>query len=400
MSPALPPPTATPPPARTPPPTGPAPSDHGAGGQPHRPLLVTGQPELLERLLRLTDAAAVEPTVALDPSTVRQGWVSAPLVVVGMDRAAACLAAGLPPRPRLVLIGDRTANKRVWEYGADLGADHVLFLPAAAGWLTAAFAEFCDADRTPCATIGVVAGRRGSGSSTLSVALALAALRNDLRTMLIDADPRGGGLEPGFTCLIPAVRDGGGKLGIDPGAGLPAGGERRGELSVITWDEQAGPELSSLAMTDLLATAHATSDLAVVDLPWQPDDAAAVAVAACRTVLLLVRANPQSVMTARRVATAISRHCADVRAVIRLDGTPPPGAGSSDAAPSDAGSHASASGRPPAQPQTPEQVGHALGVPVAGVLAGVPSAFDDQLLTALGLLDVRSAGGSGSGARP
>ncbi|MCM3886313.1 septum site-determining protein Ssd [Frankia sp. R82] len=393
MSPALPPPTA-PPIGVPPPPSGAPPSGVGADEQLHRPLLVTDRSELLDDLLRLTEAAGVSPTVAVEPSAVRRGWVTAPIVVVGMDRAAACLAAGLPPRPRLVLVGDEATDHRVWSYGSGLGADHVIFLPAAAAWLTAAFAELGNADRAPCATIGVVAGRRGSGSSTLSVALALAALRNDRRTMLIDADPRGGGLGPGFTRLVPAVREGGGDPGIGSPAAPSADGEHRGELSVITWDEQTGPELSPLAMTDLLSTAHATSDLAVVDLPWQLDAAATVAVTACRTVLVLLRANPHSVATAQRVVATIDRHCTDVRAVVRLDDTPPSKASRSGASASPAAPRRSS------KPLTPERVGRALGVPVAGVLLAAPDPFDDRLLAELGLLDVRPVGGSGSGARP
>ncbi|MCL9761869.1 septum site-determining protein Ssd [Frankia sp. AiPa1] len=382
MSPALPPPTTTPPPGAhsptgAPPPIGsPPPSDRGGDEQPHRPLLVTSRPDLLDDLLRMTVVAGVSATVAVEPAAVRRSWVQAPLVVVGMDRASACLAAGLPPRPQVILVGDETTDSRVWSYGTRLGADHVIFLPAAESWLTGIFAELGGACRSPCVTIGVVAGRRGSGSSTLSVALALAALRNELRTMLVDADPRGGGLGPGFARLLPGADASPSHYGPRALRGADAASlpdqTHRGELSVITWDEATGPEISPLAMTELLSTARATSDLAVFDLPWQPDASAAMAVAACRTMLIVLAADPQAVTTARRVRATIARHCADIRAVIRLDDTPM---------------------------RDPAQIGKALGVPVAAVLPEGATAFDDQLLAALDLVDLPSAGGRGPGTR-
>ncbi len=350
-----------------------------------RPLLVTGAPDLLDDLLRLAEAAGVNATVATDPVAVHRAWARAPLVVVCMDRAEACVAAGLPRRPHVVLVGDQVEDRRVWSAGSRLGADHVVFLPAAESWLVRTLAEFGGPGRRVSTTIGVVAGRRGSGASTLSAALALAGQRHGLDTMLVDADPRGSGLGTAFARLIPAVE--GAPHHQPQPAGRPAASGNTpggyGELSVVYWDQECGPELPTAAMETLLATARSTADLVIVDLPWQPDPAAVLALENCRTTLVVLRADPPSIPTARRVCSVVQRRCGDVRAVVRT-------ASSAEL--------------------TPVKVGELLGTPLAGVITdgidpagSVPSQghrgpdaaqpptpippLGDRLLAGLGILD-------------
>ncbi|MCL9796511.1 septum site-determining protein Ssd [Frankia sp. AgKG'84/4] len=356
-----------------------------ARGPADRPLLVTGAPDLLDDLLRLAEVAGVNATVATDPVAVHRAWARAPLVIVCMDRAEACVAAGLPYRPHVVLVGDQVEDRRVWSAGARLGADHVVFLPAAESWLVRTLAEFGGPTRRASTTIGVVAGRRGSGASTLSAALALAGQRHGLDTMLVDADPRGSGLGTAFARLMPAVegtpRDHPRPTGRPAASGNPPAGY--GELSVVYWDQECGPELPTAAMETLLTTASSTADLVIIDLPWQPDPAAALALEACRTTLVVLRADPPSIPTARRVCSVVQRRCRDVRTVVRTV---------SSAA------------------LTPAKVSALLGAPLAGVITdgtdpagSVPSQSDpspgaarppapgpplgDRLLAGLGILD-------------
>ncbi|WP_136448118.1 hypothetical protein [Candidatus Frankia alpina] len=112
-----------------------------ADGRGARPLLVTSAPDLLDDLLRLAAAADVTTTVATELGALRRAWAVAPLVVVGMDRAEACIAAGLPLRPHVVLVGGHVEDGRVWSAGARIGADHVIFLPEAEPWLIDVFSD-------------------------------------------------------------------------------------------------------------------------------------------------------------------------------------------------------------------------------------------------------------------
>ncbi len=129
-------------------------------------------------------------------------------------------------------------------------------------------------------------------------------------------------------------------------------------------------------MATLLSTARSTSDLVVIDLPWQQDPAATLTLDSCRTALVVLRADLASVMAAERVCTVVGRRCPDVQAVVR---------------------------RRPSAGIAPAAVSEMLGVPLAGVIAdarqpaatagtgaardaAAPGPLGDRLLARLGLL--------------
>jgi hypothetical protein len=110
----------------------------GVAGRPH-PLIVTGDPDLLDELLRLTAEAGLVADVAPDPVAARRHYERAGLVLVGMDSASACARAGLPRRTGVVLVTTHRpapAGAPEWRLAEALGADHVVALPTGAAWLT------------------------------------------------------------------------------------------------------------------------------------------------------------------------------------------------------------------------------------------------------------------------
>lgn len=157
-----------------------------------RPLVVTDAPDLLDDLLRLAAAAGAAVTVAPTARAASRYWASAPLVVVGADRAAACVAAGLPERSDIVLVGTDVDDHRTWNLALLLNAEHVIFLPEAEAWLVNLLSRAADAARRRSRTVGVLGGRGGVGSTTLAVALARAGLRRGVRSVLLEVDPFGG----------------------------------------------------------------------------------------------------------------------------------------------------------------------------------------------------------------
>src|SRR4030095_16119635 len=130
---------------------------------------------LLDDLLRLAAASCVDVDVAPDPIGARASWAAAPLVVVGASVGAECAGARLPRRSGVVLAvrgraPDRSCvdggeppgggafsgggvsprlggspgsgvadgalgDDEIWRMAGDLGAEHVVFLPAAESWL-------------------------------------------------------------------------------------------------------------------------------------------------------------------------------------------------------------------------------------------------------------------------
>ena len=61
-----------------------------------RPLLVTADPHLREEVLNVARRSGADIDVAPDPITARDRFGSAPLVLVGVDRAESCVRARLP----------------------------------------------------------------------------------------------------------------------------------------------------------------------------------------------------------------------------------------------------------------------------------------------------------------
>ncbi|MCU1603480.1 MAG: helicase/secretion neighborhood CpaE-like protein, partial [Frankiales bacterium] len=170
-----------------------------------RPLILTADPFALDDLLRLAAAAGVEVDVAAHPGEARRSWAAAPLVVIGPDQLEACAQARLGRRGGVLALGADLDDAGIWRRAVDVGAERVVFLPDAEPWLVQAFAEAVEASDRAGLVVAVLGGRGGAGATTLAVALAQAGARRDLRTLLVDGDPLGGGVD-----LVLGAEDAGG----------------------------------------------------------------------------------------------------------------------------------------------------------------------------------------------
>ncbi|RKN48418.1 septum site-determining protein Ssd [Micromonospora endolithica] len=285
------------------------------------PLIVTSDEELLDDLLRLAAASGVEAEVAADPAGARSRWPAAPLVLLGSDQAHPCLCARLPHRPRLVLVGRSGEFDPGWEVADLVGAEHVAVLPAAEPWLVDRLAE-CGADDSAgeARLVAVLGGRGGAGASVLAGGLAVTAARSRLRTLLVDADPLGGGLDLvlGWEQLDglrwPALTDAEGR--VDAPA-LVRALPRRGDLVMLSWDRGDPLPLPAEAMAATLAAARRGRDFVVVDLPRRLDDAAVTALQSVDRAFVVVPAELRATAAAARVVAAAAPHCADLAVIVR-----------------------------------------------------------------------------------
>ncbi|WBB77927.1 CpaE-like family protein [Micromonospora sp. WMMD882] len=285
------------------------------------PLIVTSDDDLLDDLLRLAAAGGAEVEVAADPAAARSRWTPAPLVLVGGDQAQGCLRARLPRRSRLVLVGRSGAGDPGWEVAELIGAEHVAMLPAAEPWIVDQFAESVPPHTTNAGrVVAVLGGRGGAGASVFAGGLAVTAARARLRTLLVDADPLGGGLDLvlGWEQLAglrwPALTDADGR--VDPPA-LVQALPNRGDLVVLSWDRGDLLPLPAPAMAATLDAARRGRDLVVVDLPRQLDDAAVIALQAADQAFVIVPAELRATAAATRVVAAAAPHCATLSVVVR-----------------------------------------------------------------------------------
>src|SRR5882724_11168651 len=134
---------------------------------PRLPLVVTGDPDLLDDLLRLAAAGGSEVDVAADPAAARPRYAAAPLVVIGLDQLEPCLRARLPRRSRVIVTARGPVSTTDYEVADRLGVEHVTVLPLAEPWVVDRFAERFD-PATAGRILAVIGGRGGAGASILA----------------------------------------------------------------------------------------------------------------------------------------------------------------------------------------------------------------------------------------
>lgn len=282
------------------------------------PLIVTEDLGLLDDLLRLCAAAGVEPDVHHRVPERRASWTDPPLVLVGDDVAARC--RGAVRRPGTLLIGRDQGDPGLWRLAVEIGAESVLSLPGAESLLVDRLADAAEGADRPALTVGVVGGRGGAGASTLACGLALAAARAGHRTLLVDGDPLGGGLD----VLLGGEREEGRRWPDFAGSkGRLAGGALEESLPsvrgvrVLSWGREPAVPVPPEAVRSVLAAARRRGGVVVVDLPRGTDPPAGEALAQLDLGLLVVPGELRAVAAAHRMVSTIGPAVRDLRAVVR-----------------------------------------------------------------------------------
>ncbi|WP_084500375.1 septum site-determining protein Ssd [Brevibacterium album] len=273
-----------------------------------RIALISQLPSLMEQCAALADGAGIRLDV-LAPSG--GGWQDAVLVLLGEDIV-------LPPAgitAPTALIGTSAAD--AWTAAARVGAEHVAVLPEAAEWLSQRMIAAVEPPVAPGTTVGVVPGCGGAGASVLAAALAMRGSREGLRTVLVDADPLGGGID-----LL---------LGAESASGLrwPDLAESKGRLrpstlvhalpqaegvSLLSWDRTTAAEHSADVFDSVLAAAQQAFDFVVVDLPRH---SALDSARACHHLVLVVPGRVRAAVGAARVAARLRGVHAGTGIVVR-----------------------------------------------------------------------------------
>ncbi|HEX3005353.1 MAG TPA: septum site-determining protein Ssd [Angustibacter sp.] len=289
----------------------------------------TTDTSLADELQRLAAAAAVTLTVQPElPAAVH--WPRG-LVLVGADLASAAGRRRRPAARELVLValdlddGVRSwgGEARLWQDAVAAGAEQVALLPQATEWLLARLARA--AEPTAAArVIGVVGGCGGAGASVLAAALAVVAAGRGRRTLLVDADALGGGID-----LLVGLDDVAGLRWADlatargrlPGVNLHASLPRAGAMAVLGWGRGEPVDLRPAAVDAVLDAGRRAHDLVVVDLPRSLDAVTQTALARVDELLVVLPARLRAVAAASQVVAAFGAEDAVSAAVVRtVDG--------------------------------------------------------------------------------
>lgn len=277
-----------------------------------RIVVLTQLASLAEHCAALAEGIGIELDIRA-PSA--GGWQDAVLVLLGEDVAQPPAVVGVPT----VLIA-AADDPDVWAHAARLGVDNVAVLPAGAEWLTQRMIHAVEPPGMPASTCAVVAGSGGAGASVLACALARQAAAAGISTVLLDADPLGGGLDLVLGCESaqglrwPALAASRGRL--RPSTLLHAL-PQTGNLAVLSWDREGREELDGEVFDAVLAAAQQAFEFVVVDVPRH---ASVDRAKACHHIALVTPARVRAAVAAARVARSLEAVHSSVGLVVRESG--------------------------------------------------------------------------------
>jgi secretion/DNA translocation related CpaE-like protein len=268
------------------------------------PLLVSADPLLVADVHRLCAAAGVVPEVVRDPAHAMRLWASAPVVLVGADIATVLAAASPPRRQRVHVLGRSPVGDTMFRDALGVGAETVAGLPASETWLVELLTDVGDGGAAPGVTIGVIGGSGGAGATVFAAAMAQMASAAG-RTLLVDADPIGAGVD-----RVLGLEDSDGirwdsmlqTTGRLSSRSLREALPRSGQLSVLTWPTDRPASLQAFAMREVLSAGRRGFDAVVVDLPRHRDSVIDEAISRCDHVVLVSTLTVPGVTAAARVA--------------------------------------------------------------------------------------------------
>jgi len=278
-------------------------------------LLLTRDRALADHVAALAEAAGA---ALLVRAAVPGRAGEAPLTLIGQD-VAADLPAGHRGGVLVVRAEGADPPEGVWRQAVQIGADRVAVLPEAEPWL---LEELADAARTGPASriVAVLPGSGGAGASTLAVALAVTAAHRGARSVLLDVDPLGGGLDlalgldrvPGLRW--PDVPSGPGRW--PPGLVTTALPEIGG-VRVLACSRDEPVPLRPDRVGAAVDAAARESDLVVVDLPRQVTATEVEVLSRSSVALVVVAAEVRAAAAAAQLSAAAGLLGPELRVVVR-----------------------------------------------------------------------------------
>ncbi|MGZ0149247.1 septum site-determining protein Ssd [Kribbella sp. WER1] len=282
--------------------------------------MATTDEALLEDFLRLAAAASVTPQLEHNLSDLRRDWQSGSLVVIGRDLAEPLARLQPAHRAGVIVVGSAADGDDLYRSAFDIGADLVCRLPADEPLLAGKLADALDGTTCAAMTLAFVGGCGGAGSTTLAAAVAVLGNRRGFRTMLIDGDPLGGGIE----LALGIERDPGDRWpkllnasGRVSAAALRSALPSVDRLTVLSWDQSDVTVLPPDTMGSVIGAAQRSTDLVVLDLPRRADPAVEEGFIRSTATLLVVPCDVRSVAAAKRLSGPLRSVAGDLRVVAR-----------------------------------------------------------------------------------
>ncbi|GAA1238190.1 hypothetical protein GCM10009676_23450 [Prauserella halophila] len=311
------------------------PATRAAADPGRRPLVVARDGRVLDEIRR--HAAAVDCDLVLVPDLdeAEPYWRDAPLVLV--DEEVAPSAQVRPRRSDVVLVCGGKPPQSMWRRAFLLGAREVVTLPDTDGVLLTSLADVVEepsADRGR--VVAVLGGRGGAGASVLAAAVSVCAARSGGRSVLIDCDPLGGGIDLVLGAELqdgarwPDVRVQGGRVAMSAlDDALPVTGPSDGPVSLLSCDRD-GPGPAPDTIEAVLRAGVRAGRTVVCDLPREPGPCGQSVLTIADLVVIVVPAELRACAAASRVLERIGDAHSRTRVLVR--GPSPDGLSARDVA--------------------------------------------------------------------
>jgi secretion/DNA translocation related CpaE-like protein len=289
----------------------------GTGGA--RGLLAfVASPALRDEVDRIAAAVGVRVVHAGTSPITRKTWSAAAAIVLDEAAADGCARAGLPRRAHIVVVTDSEPASATWAAAVEVGARHVLRLPAQERDLVRELADAGESARGEGAlgdVVAVIGGRGGAGASLFAAALAHVATE----PLLVDLDPWGGGIDllmggetaPGVRWPDLALQ--GGRLNWS--AVREALPRHRG-ICMLS-GTRFGYELDAVAVDAVVDAGRRGGATVVCDLPRRLTDAAQTALDTADLVVLVSPCDVRACAATATIAAVLTGINPNVGLVVR-----------------------------------------------------------------------------------
>lgn len=296
----------------------------------NRPVAFVVDETLLDDLLNLAATAGCELERVPDAAAARRRWSSAPLILLDPAAVKECERESLPTREAVVVVTTDPEPSELWKQAMEIGAERVITLPGAKKWLVSALADAVEGPASNTGKVLAVLGARGgAGASVFTVAVGLTALNAGHNALIIDCDPRGGGLdlvmgvETEAGCRWPDIELSAGRIAVSALHNSLLT-RRRGEarltlLSGARKGESPAPD----AVAAVIEAGRRAGEVVICDVPRQLEPTAWSVIDRADLTVIVTPAELRAAMTARQLATELTARGVKAQLLLRV---PSPGA--------------------------------------------------------------------------
>jgi secretion/DNA translocation related CpaE-like protein len=290
----------------------------------NRPIAFVADETLLDHLLTLAAAAGCDLERVPDVTAARMRWLTAPLVLLDPAAVVECTRKSFPRRAGVVVVATDPEPPELWKQSMEMGAERVITVPGSDPWLVSALADAAEGQPSNAGKVLAVLGARGgAGASVFSVAVSLTALGQGDNTLLIDCDPRGGGLdlvlgaenEPGLRW--PDMQLSAGRVAASSlHMALPTRRKGNARMTLLSGARKGeGPAPDAVAA--VVEAGRRTGEIVVCDVPRQLDMAAWAAIDRCDLAVIVTPAEVRAALTAKQLAKELKARGVNPQLIVR-----------------------------------------------------------------------------------